>query len=83
MTALFDRWPALPYRTKEPFNLTEWAPAVGIAEDNKEYTIKAELPGVNEEDVKVTVDGGLLSITGEWFSAKAPLTVTIPAGEGS
>jgi HSP20 family molecular chaperone IbpA len=27
-------------------------------EDDKEYTIKAELPGVNKEDVKVTVEGG-------------------------
>jgi HSP20 family protein len=70
MSALFDRWPALPYRKEEPFDLTEWAPAVDIAEDDKEYTIKAELPGVNKEDVKVTVDGGLLSITGERKSEK-------------
>jgi HSP20 family protein len=31
----------------------------------KEYSIKAELPGVNKEDVKVTVVGGVLSISGE------------------
>ncbi len=39
-------------------------------EDDKEYTIKAELPGVNKEDVKVTVEGGVLSITGERKSEK-------------
>src|SRR4029077_11323178 len=43
----------------------EWVPPVDIAEDEKEYTIKAELPGVNKEDVRVTVEGGVLTITGE------------------
>ena len=67
----FGRWPALDERQGEVLsNLTEWTPAVDIAEDDKEYTIKAELPGVNKEDVKVTVDGGVLSITGERKSEK-------------
>lgn len=43
----------------------EWAPAVDIIEDEKEYLIKVELPEVNKEDVKVTVEGGNLTITGE------------------
>jgi HSP20 family protein len=45
--------------------LNTWNPLVDIAEDDKEYMIKAELPGVKKEDVKVTVEGGVLSITGE------------------
>lgn len=45
--------------------MTEWSPTVGIAEDDKEYTVKAELPGMNAEDIKVTVEGGVLSIRGE------------------
>ena len=50
---------------EEELTLTEWIPAVDIAEDDKEYTIKAELPGVNKEDVRVSVEGGVLSISGE------------------
>jgi HSP20 family molecular chaperone IbpA len=66
LASLFGR--RLPLRkegTEEGFTLTEWSPPVDIAEDEKEYTIKAELPGVNKVDVKVTVEGGVLSITGE------------------
>jgi len=45
--------------------LTEWAPPVDITEDDKEYLIKTELPEVRKEDVKVTVENGILSISGE------------------
>ena len=50
---------------EEELTLTEWIPAVDIVEDDKEYTIKVELPGVNKEDVRVSVEGGVLSISGE------------------
>jgi HSP20 family protein len=59
------RFPLLKPGTEEGFSLTEWVPPVDITEDEKEYIIKAELPGVKQEDVKVTVEGGVLSITGE------------------
>lgn len=47
------------------FGTTEWAPLVDVSEDDKEYVIKAELPEVKREDVKVTVEDGMLRITGE------------------
>jgi HSP20 family protein len=50
---------------EEALTVAEWLPPVDIAEDDKEYTIKVELPGVNKEDVRVSVEGGVLSITGE------------------
>lgn len=43
----------------------EWAPSVNISENEKEYSISAEIPGVKPEDVKVTVENGTLTITGE------------------
>ncbi len=43
----------------------EWAPRVDIAETEKEFTIKAEIPEVNKDDVTVTVDNGVLTIKGE------------------
>jgi HSP20 family protein len=70
LASLFGRRLPLPGSREEQFSLTEWTPPVDIAEDDKEYTIKAELPGVNKEDVKVTVEGGVLSITGERKSEK-------------
>ena len=45
--------------------LAEWAPAVDVIEDDKEYLIKVELPEVHKDDVKVTVENGNLTITGE------------------
>ena len=36
-----------------------------ITEDDKEYLIKAELPEMRKEDVKVTVENGVLTISGE------------------
>ena len=43
----------------------DWAPLVDIAEDEKEYVIKAELPEVTKDDVKVSLQEGVLTITGE------------------
>ena len=50
---------------KEFMTVTEWAPSVDIIEDDKEYLVKAELPEVKKEDVKVTVENGVLTISGE------------------
>jgi HSP20 family protein len=45
--------------------LADWEPLADITEDDKEYVIKAELPDVKKEDVKVTVENGVLTIAGE------------------
>ena len=51
--------------SEENITVPEWAPLVDIVEDDKEYLIKVELPEVQKENVKVTVEGGTLSISGE------------------
>jgi HSP20 family protein len=51
--------------TEEELVLTDWAPLVDVEETDKEYLIKAELPEVRKEDVKVTIEDGVLSIEGE------------------
>jgi HSP20 family protein len=43
----------------------DWAPSVDITETPEEFQIKAELPEVRKEDVKVRVEDGVLSISGE------------------
>ena len=50
---------------QESMTLAEWAPLVDITEDDKEYVISAELPEVKKEDVKVTMENGVLTVTGE------------------
>lgn len=43
----------------------DWAPPVDIQETDKEYLIKAELPEVKKENVKVEMLDGVLTIEGE------------------
>lgn len=43
----------------------DWAPAVDIEETDTEYLIKADLPAMKKEDVKVSVEDGVLAIEGE------------------
>lgn len=73
MTEIQNRFANLMGRTplqlqengEEALTSTEWVPAVDISEDKKEYVIKAELPDVRKDDVKVSVENGLLTISGE------------------
>jgi HSP20 family protein len=42
-----------------------WLPAVDVVERDTDYAVKVELPGVNKEDVKITVQKDVLTIKGE------------------
>lgn len=42
-----------------------WMPAVDVAEEENEYIAKVELPGVNKDDVKITLESNILMIRGE------------------
>ena len=50
---------------KEGFALSDWTPAVDIEESNEEFVVRAELPSVKKEDIKVKVEDGVLTIQGE------------------
>jgi HSP20 family protein len=43
----------------------DWAPAVDVQETETEYLVKADLPEVKKEDVKVDIKEGILSVEGE------------------
>lgn len=66
---LASLWSWDPFRTnggkEEALTVAEWSPRVDIVEDEKEIIVKAELPEMKKEDVKVTVDQGVLTISGE------------------
>lgn len=50
---------------EENWSLATWAPACDIYETENEIVLKAELPEVKTEDVKVTLENNLLTIRGE------------------
>lgn len=50
---------------EEALTVADWVPVVDIEESEKEYLVKAELPGVDRADVKVEIEDGVLSIQGE------------------
>lgn len=50
----------------EPMTRGGWVPAVDIYETpQKDVVVKAELPGMKREDIKVTFENGVLTIEGE------------------
>ncbi|MDX1755963.1 MAG: Hsp20/alpha crystallin family protein [Marinobacter sp.] len=68
---LFDRYnrffnlPRTNGEREGMFSRSDWAPVVDIKETESAFTIEAELPGMKREDVKVTVNDGVLAIQGE------------------
>lgn len=62
---LFGRGLASRVGEKETLTAIDWVPDVDIIEGEKEYLIKAELPEIKKEDVKVSVEEGVLTIQGE------------------
>jgi HSP20 family protein len=62
MPGTIARWPRLSSNGDRKI---EWAPSADISETAKEFVIRAELPAVKKEDVKVTVDSGIITIKGE------------------
>ena len=65
----FDRYTNLAGKSARDSALVgiggDWAPRVDIAETDDEFTIKAEIPEVKKEDVKVDVNNGVLTLQGE------------------
>src|SRR5467141_1139307 len=65
LSTLFGRTPMRRGNGKESITLPEWTPLADITEDDRKYVIKAELPELKKEEVKVTVENGVLTISGE------------------
>src|SRR5260370_13164277 len=50
--------------------VADWSPEVDISEDDHEYLLKADLPEMKKDDVRVTVEDGILCVSGERKSEK-------------
>ena len=67
MDRLFDSF------VREPFGAIDWpswatgkwSPAVDLSEDDKEFTVRAELPGIDPKDLEVSVLGNQIVLSGE------------------
>jgi HSP20 family protein len=63
MDRLFDRflepvWPEMPA-------LGEWEPKLDVTETKDAITVKAELPGVEQKDISISIQEGVLTFKGE------------------
>lgn len=45
--------------------VADWIPPVDIVEKKDRFEIRADVPGVSPEDIDVSMEGGILSISGE------------------
>ena len=45
--------------------VTEWAPAIDVVTEDGDLVIRAELPGVKQEDVDITLQDNVLTVSGE------------------
>lgn len=50
---------------KEMMMVADWTPSVDISETDEAFHIAAELPEVKKDDVKVTMENGVLTLQGE------------------
>ena len=64
---LFDRFfgGGLGFPSATRSALTNWAPAMDVSETEKDFTIRAELPGMEAKDVEITLSDRTLTIAGE------------------
>jgi HSP20 family protein len=63
-----DLFPELFRRLARPLALSEDTPGdirIDITENDKDYQVRAEIPGVKKGDIRVTVDGNFVSIAAE------------------
>ena len=57
--------PFLPLWRRLPTEERKWLPAIEVFEKEDKFVVKAELPGMKEEDVDVSVSDDILTIKGE------------------
>jgi HSP20 family protein len=56
--------PSRPQRQQQLEGVGEWAPAVDATTKNGDLVIRAELPGIKQEDVDIRLQDNVLSISG-------------------
>ena len=62
--SLFEPFFRFPY-VQEEARSGGWNPPVDVLEENEKIVVKVEVPGVDEKDLRVTFEDGLLTVSGE------------------
>jgi HSP20 family protein len=67
MDRLFDSFLRDPFGAMDwpHWGAGKWSPAVDVAENEKEVSVRAELPGIDPKDIEVSVVGNEVVISGE------------------
>ncbi len=65
LNRIFSRSPSRAESSQESLTVADWSPSADITETDEAYVIKAEIPGVKKEDVKVAIQDGMLTTQGE------------------
>ena len=60
-----DFFGRVPSRFEGDWNASEWSPIVDISETKDDIVIKAEVPGLKKEDIKISLQDNILSLKGE------------------
>jgi len=55
----------LPKQFTKTADSNDWAPAVDIKEEDTQFVLSADIPGVNPENIDIQMDGKILTIKGE------------------
>jgi len=49
----------------DPASVADWIPAVDILEEKDRFVLRADVPGVEPDDIDVSMDSGVLNVSGE------------------
>lgn len=55
-------------------SVADWVPAVDIVEETDRFVLRADVPGVKPEDIDVSMENGVLSVSGQRHEEKAEET---------
>jgi HSP20 family protein len=60
----FEPFFRFPFVQEEAQSAT-WNPAVDVVEENNQILVKVEVPGIDEKDLRIMFEDGILTVTGE------------------
>lgn len=65
MDHFFDDLVPLSWSRENGGKSATWAPSADITEDENEYVLRLDIPGMEKDDIKVNYQDGRLTVTGE------------------
>ncbi len=65
MESSFAGWPLRMTWRRVPGEQMAWAPSIDMYEKEDSFILRVEIPGVNKEDVDISLSGDTLTIKGE------------------